>query len=194
MAGCGEAVAGMHLPGSVHNLVLVGFMGSGKSSVGREIAARFQLRFLDTDLIIRQKYQKSISEIFALFGESAFRDEEYRALQDLQNARRVVLATGGGIVLQTRNHPLLRSLGVIVWLTASEEVTWNRVSRNRSRPLLQTADPRTTIRNLMTVRYPLYRSIADIAVETSGLTHQEVADRLVADVSLWSAGLHEDQN
>jgi shikimate kinase len=194
MAGSGEAVAGMHLPGSVHNLVLVGFMGSGKSSVGREIAARFELRFLDTDSIIRQKYQKSISEIFASFGEPAFRDDEYRALQDLQTARHVVLATGGGIVLQTRNHPLLRSLGVVVWLTASEEVTWNRVSRNRSRPLLQTADPRTTIRNLMAVRYPLYRSVADLAVETSGLNHQEVADRLVADISLWSTGRHEDRN
>jgi shikimate kinase len=184
----------MHLPGSVHNIVLVGFMGSGKSSVGREIAGRCGLRFLDTDSIIRNKYRKSIAEYFASFGESAFRDEENRVLQDLQNARRVVLATGGGIVLQTRNHPLLRSLGVVVWLTASEEVTWDRVSRNQSRPLLQTADPRTTIRNLMSARYPLYRLVADITLETSGLTHQEVADRSIAAIGVWSAGRHENQN
>ena len=184
----------MHLPGSVHNVVLVGFMGSGKSSVGREIAGRCELRFLDTDSIIRRKYRKSISDIFASFGEPAFRDEENRVLGDLQNARRVVLATGGGIVLQTRNHGLLRSLGVVIWLTASEEVIWERVSRNQSRPLLQTANPRATIRNLMSARYPLYRSVADITLETSGLTHQEVADRLVAAIGAWSAGRHEDKN
>jgi shikimate kinase len=167
-------------------------MGSGKSSVGREIAGRCELRFLDTDSIIRQKYKKSIADIFASFGEPAFRDEEHRVLQDLQNARRVVLATGGGIVLQARNHPLLHSLGVIVWLTASEEVTWDRVSRNQSRPLLHTADPRTTIRNLMSARYPLYRSVADISLETSGLAHQEVADRLIAAIGVWSTGRHEE--
>jgi shikimate kinase len=169
-------------------------MGSGKSSVGREIAGRCELRFLDTDSIIRHKYKKSIADIFSSFGEPAFRDEEHRTLQDLQNARRVVLATGGGIVLQTCNHPLLRSLGVVVWLTANEETTWNRVSRNQSRPLLRTADPRTTILNLMSVRYPLYRSVADITVETSGLTHQEVADRLIAAIGIWSAEHHEDSN
>ncbi len=73
--------------------------------------------------------------------------------------------------------PLLRSLGVVVWLTASEEVIWERVSRNQNRPLLRTKDPRTTITNLLSIRYPLYRAVADINVETSGLTHQEVADR-----------------
>jgi shikimate kinase len=167
-------------------------MGSGKSSVGREIASHCELRFLDTDSIIRHRYRKSIAEIFASFGESAFRDEENRVLQDLHNARGLVLATGGGIVLQTRNHLLLRSVGVVVWLTASEEVTWDRVSRNQSRPLLQTADPRATIRNLMSARYPLYRSVADITLETSGLTHQEVADRVIAAIGVWSAGQHED--
>src|SRR5215469_8871743 len=181
----------MHLPGSVHNIVLVGFMGSGKSSVGREIARRCELRFVDTDSIIRQKYRKSIADIFASFGEPTFRDEEHRTLQELQNARRVVLATGGGVVLQPRNHPLLRSLGVVVWLTANEEVIWERVSRNQSRPLLHTEDPRTTMRNLMSMRYPLYGSVADVTVETSGLTHQEVADRVLAAIRALSVGRHE---
>ena len=88
----------MHLPGSVRNLVLVGFMGSGKSSVGREIARRWGFRFVDTDTTIRQKYRKSIPDIFASFGEPVFRDEENKALQDLQNSRHAVIATGGGIV------------------------------------------------------------------------------------------------
>jgi shikimate kinase len=184
----------MHLPGSVRNLVLVGFMGSGKSSVGRELARRWQFRFFDTDAIIRNKYRRSIVDIFASLGEPLFRDEENKALQDLQNSRQAVIATGGGIVLQPRNHCLLHSLGVVIWLTASEEVIWERVSRNQNRPLLKTKDPRSTIRDLMSTRYPLYRSIADITVETSGLTHQEVADRVLVAIRTWSTTRHEDHN
>jgi shikimate kinase len=184
----------MHLPGSARNLVLVGFMGSGKSSVGREIARRWGFRFLDTDMIIRQKYRKSIPDIFATFGEQVFRDEENKALQDLENSDRAVIATGGGIILQPRNHLLLRSLGVVVWLLASEEIVWERVSRNQNRPLLQTKDPRTTITNLMVTREPLYRSVADINIETSGLTHQEVADRAVAAIRVWSTSQDENRD
>ena len=97
-------------------------------------------------------------------------------------------------MLQPRNHPLLRSLGVVVWLTASEEVIWERVSRNQNRPLLRTQDPRATIGNLMSTRYPLYGSLSDITVETSGLTHQEVADRVLAALRLWSTARNEDHN
>jgi shikimate kinase len=184
----------MHLPDSVRNIILVGFMGSGKSSVGREIARRLGFRFIDTDTTIRQKHNKSIPDIFASFGEPFFRDEENKALRDLQNIEHVVVATGGGIVLQPRNHPLLRSLGVVVWLTATEEVIWERVSRNQNRPLLQTQDPRTTISNLMATRYPLYGSLSHIIVETSGLTHQEVADQVLAAISLWPTTRNENRN
>lgn len=184
----------MYLPGSVRNLVLVGFMGSGKSSVGREVARRWGFRFIDTDTIIRHKYRKSIPDIFALFGEAAFRDEENKALQELQDSHDAVIATGGGIVLQPRNHPLLRSLGLVVWLTANEEIIWERVSRNQNRPLLRTKDPRATISNLMSTRYPLYGSVADITVDTSGLTHQEVVDHAIAAISVWSAARNEDHN
>jgi shikimate kinase len=176
----------MHLPESVRNLVLVGFMGSGKSSVGREIARRWEFRFIDTDTAIRQKFRKSIPDIFATFGEPFFRDEENKTLLELQASQEAVIATGGGIILQPRNHPLLRTLGVVVWLTASEETIWERVSRNQNRPLLRTNDPRTTIRNLMSTRYPLYGAVADITVETTGLTHQEVADQAVAALNGWS--------
>ncbi len=96
-------------------------------------------------------------------------------------------------MLQPRNHALLCSLGVVVWLTATEEVIWERVSRNRNRPLLRTPDPRTTISNLMATRYPLYRAVADINIETSGLTHQEVADRALAAIRVWSTDHHEDR-
>jgi shikimate kinase len=97
-------------------------------------------------------------------------------------------------VLQPRNRPLLRALGVVIWLTASEEVIWERVSRNQNRPLLQTDDPRTTLSNLLSKRSPLYGSVADITVETSGLTHQQVADRAVEAIRAWSTARNEDHN
>ena len=184
----------MHLPGSVRNLVLIGFMGCGKSSVGREIARRCGLRFLDTDSVIRQRYGKSIGEIFAIHGESAFRDAEHQVLLRLRGARHLVIATGGGIVLQARNRSILRSIGPVIWLTADEDVIWQRVSRNRNRPLLQTADPRSTINDLMQVRYPLYREAADIIVETSSFSHQEVANRILLELHVWATKRREDQD
>lgn len=179
------------LPASVSGLVLIGFMGTGKSSVGREIAGRCALRFVDTDSLIRKRFSKSIAEIFALIGEAAFRDEEHRCLSELEGAQELVLATGGGIVLQRRNHPLLRQVGPIIWLTATEEVIWERVSRNRSRPLLYSDDPRATIRSLIKQRYPLYDLLADITVETTGLTHHQVADCIIKAVTEWSGRSHE---
>ena len=123
-------------------------MGSGKSSVGREIAHRWGFRFLDTDTIIRHKYRKSIPDIFALLGEPVFRDEETQALEELENSHRAVIATGGGIILQPRNHPAAPLTRYCRLATASEEAIWERVSRNQNRPLLKTKDPRATITDL----------------------------------------------
>jgi shikimate kinase len=169
-------------------------MGTGKSSVGREIAHRCALRFVDTDSLIRKRFSKSIAEIFSLVGEAAFRDEEHRCLLELQEAQQLVLATGGGIVMQSRNHPLLQQLGPIVWLTATEEVIWERVSRNSSRPLLHSNDPRATVRNLIKQRYPLYDLLADITVETTGLTHHQVADCIIEAAAGWSGRSHEKRD
>jgi shikimate kinase len=184
----------MHLPRSVRNLILVGFMGSGKSSVGREIARRCQLRFLDTDSMIRKKCGKSISEIFAVDGEAAFREEEHQALLSLRGAHQSVIATGGGIVLASRNRSLLRSLGAVIWLTAEEEVIWERVSRKSTRPLLQTDDPRSTVTKLMAVRNPLYHETAHVTIDTSVLSHQEVATRVLLAVRAWANSRHENQD
>ena len=172
----------MDLRKPIRNLVLIGFMGSGKSSVGREIARRGCFRFFDTDAIIRHKYGKSISEIFSDRGEAAFRDEEHSLLKGLRNSRGIILATGGGIVLQPRNLPLLRQLGVVVWLTADEQTLWLRVRQNPTRPLLQTENPRETLRKLSSERAAIYRSIADLTVDSTGLSHAEVADKILSSV------------
>jgi shikimate kinase len=167
----------MHLR---ENIVLIGFMGSGKSSVGRLLARRLRFQFVDTDQVIVERARMEIPEIFARDGEETFRDLETSALQSLTNLRRCVIATGGGIVIKDGNRALLRELGFVVCLTASEETIFERVARNPKRPLLQTADPQTTVRQMLAVRRPLYEAAAQLTVDSSALSHEEAADAVAA--------------
>ena len=161
------------------NLVLIGFMGSGKSSVGRELAKRWSFRFVDTDAMIRHKYDLSIPDIFAKYGENFFREAEYEALVRLRGISSAVIATGGGIVTQPRNLPLLRTLGPVVWLSADQTTIIDRVGKSAHRPMLNQANPEESVARLLKERAPLYHQAADLRIETSGLTHREVADRIV---------------
>ncbi len=169
------------------NLVLIGFMGSGKSSVGRELARRWGYRFIDTDAMIRHKYDLSIPDIFAKIGEPSFREAEYQALVRLQGIGSTVIATGGGIVTQPRNLPLLRTLGPVVWLSADQTTIIDRVGKSTHRPMLDQANPEESVTRLLAERAPLYRQAADLLIETSGLTHREVADRIVLGLDKFRA-------
>ena len=162
------------------NIVLTGFMGSGKSAVGRRVAGRLRFQFIDTDQFIVARAGMPISVIFARHGEEHFRDLETAALESLASQRRCVIATGGGVVMKERNRAILKALGFVVWLTASEEVIFQRVSRNDKRPLLQTEDPRATIAQLLAARRPLYESTAEFTVDTSAMSHDEAADAVIA--------------
>jgi shikimate kinase len=162
------------------NIVLTGFMGTGKSSIGRLIATRLGFQFVDTDQLIVEKGGRPIPQIFQENGEDYFREEETAAAQSLLGRNQLVIATGGGIVTLERNIPLLNALGVIFWLTASEEVIFERVSRNSKRPLLQTEDPRKTISELLAARLPHYSAASHFTVDTSLMTHQEAADTIIS--------------
>jgi shikimate kinase len=161
-------------------IVLIGPMGSGKSSVARELAARTGWRWIDTDRLAVQQAGRSIPEIFATHGEEFFRDLESAAVRTLAGLRPAIVATGGGVVVRAENSTLLRSLGCVAWLTASEDVLFTRISRTRKRPLLETADPRATMRALLTARDPLYAACAHMKIDTSSLSHAEVADAVLA--------------
>ena len=130
------------------NIVLIGFMGSGKSSIGRRVATRLGFQFLDTDALLVEREGREITEIFEQDGEARFRDLETSVLSSLGMRDRCVISTGGGVILREENRALLRGLGFTVWLTASEDVIYQRVSRNTKRPLLHTADPRATVTRL----------------------------------------------
>ena len=173
----------MSAPG-YENVVLVGFMGSGKSSVGRLVARTLRGRFVDTDRLVVEHAGREITDIFATEGEGFFREEESRALRSLLGGSGLVVATGGGIVTVAGNVAALRELGFVVWLTASEETLWERVSRTRKRPLLHTQNPRETMRTLLATRNPLYEASADLTVDTTVLTHAEVAERICGAVAM----------
>jgi shikimate kinase len=166
---------------SRENLILVGFMGTGKSSIGRQVARRLGFQFLDTDQLIVEREGRAIAQIFERLGEAAFRSLETQVLESIEHLNRCVVATGGGIVLRPENREILRRLGFVVGLTATPEVVFERVSRNDKRPLLHTPDPRGTVERLLTERSEAYRDAAQFTLDTSRISQAEAADCIIAE-------------
>jgi len=154
-------------------------MGAGKSAAGRALAHKTQLPRFETDDIISTNFGLSVSEIFAKFGEEEFRDAETKAIQEFSTDIPAIIVTGGGIVLRPVNVQLLRTLGIVVHLEADEDTLFRRISRRTTRPLLQTENPRATLMDLLRKRQPFYQSAADIRLDTSRLTQDEVADAIL---------------
>ena len=148
------------------NVFLVGLMGAGKTTVGRQLAQRLQYEFFDSDHEVEQRCGADIPWIFDVEGEAGFRKRESLMIDELTQRRHIVLATGGGAVLSAQNREALRSRGFVVYLRASVERLYQRTARDRNRPLLQTADPRAKLELLLREREPLYREIADLTVNT----------------------------
>lgn len=163
--------------GIPRNIVLIGLMGCGKSTIGRKLQTLLGYPLVDTDQLIEEKAGTSIAEIFARRGEPYFRELESAVLQELSapGTPRRIIATGGGIIGRKANRKLLSQLGYVVWLQAPVEVILQRTARNRDRPLLQTENPREKIERLLAERSPLYHEIADLELETAGLETEEIA-------------------
>ena len=158
------------------NLILIGFMGSGKSSIARELSNTLGYPVVDTDSLIVERAGKPIRKIFEQDGEEKFRDLEADTLRDLEESRpsRLIIATGGGVIARPDNCEILRRLGFVVWLVVSAEEIIKRTSKSRERPLLNNKDQRGTIDRLLSERRELYRATAHQAVETDGLTFPEI--------------------
>jgi shikimate kinase len=155
-------------------------MGAGKSSVGRCLHRRTGLALHDTDEIVASKFGISIPEIFARYGEKKFREAETEALRQMPTEEQKIIITGGGIVLRKENLEILRSHAVIVWLDGDDETLFARASRKQNRPLLQTKNPRKAFSQILGARRPLYANVADIRIDTSVLTDEEVAVAILA--------------
>ncbi|AMA47489.1 shikimate kinase AroK [Pseudomonas monteilii] len=150
----------------MQNLILVGPMGAGKSTIGRLLAKELRLSFKDSDKEIEQRTGANIPWIFDKEGEPGFRDREEAMIAELCALHGQVVATGGGVVMREANRRALHQGGRVIYLHASVEQQVGRTARDRNRPLLRTANPEATLRNLLEIRDPLYREIADLIVET----------------------------
>ncbi|NNE85297.1 MAG: shikimate kinase [Alphaproteobacteria bacterium] len=164
-------------------IVMVGLMGAGKTSIGRRLATRLGLPFVDADDAIEEAAKSSISDIFERLGEESFRDGERRVIARLLDDSPIVLATGGGAFMDPDTRALIAAKGISIWLRADIDTLVRRTSRREDRPLLKNGDPRKILTNLMNLRYPIYAQ-ADITVDSldgpAEETLQQVLDALEA--------------
>jgi len=161
-------------------VVMVGMMGAGKTAVGRALAVRLAVPFLDSDTEIEAAANMKIAEIFSRDGEAFFRQKESQVIQRLLEEKRGILSTGGGAFLLEENRRMISANGVSVWLKADLETLWKRVSHKDTRPLLRTADPRATLAELYDARVPFYRK-ADLTAESDpDASIEEMVDRVLA--------------
>jgi shikimate kinase len=166
----------MKTPGS---LFLTGPMGAGKSTIGQQLSKQLELPFQDSDHEIEARTGVDIPLIFELEGEAGFRKRESVVIDELTQLPEIVLATGGGSILDPANREHLNSRGQVIYLRASVDQQLKRTRMDRNRPLLQTEDPRTRLEELMAVRDPLYLEIASIVIETDGMRVRDVVKKIL---------------
>lgn len=160
------------------NIVLTGFMGTGKTYTGRALARKMGTRFIDTDTLIEKEAGMSIREIFEKYGEPHFRGLEREIVKKVSEENGMVIAVGGGAIVNTANLADLKRHGIVINLTASPEVILSRVERNSDRPLLQVEDKIVKIRELLEERAPYYQR-ADITIDTDSKKTEQVADEIL---------------
>ena len=168
----------MIAPRTIRNIALCGFMGTGKSAVGRLVAEQLHFAFLDTDTVLEARAGKPIAQIFSEQGEAAFREMEHRLVKELELRDRTVIATGGGLIVDPENLASLQRHAYLVCLWASPEGIWARVKNQGHRPLLNEADPLEKIRRLLAERKPFYKQ-ADAHLTTELRSAREVAQQVL---------------
>jgi shikimate kinase len=166
-------------------IVLVGLMGAGKTSVGRRLAEKLGVPFVDADHEIEAAAGKPIKEIFADHGEAYFREGERRVIQRLIGNGAQVLATGGGAYMNEETRQRIQEHGISVWLRASLPLLMKRVAKRQDRPLLQADDPEAVMRALMEKRYPVY-ALADVAVESRDVQHGQMVNDVIRALAQWA--------
>jgi shikimate kinase len=160
------------------SVVLVGMMGAGKSTIGRRLSARLRMPFLDADAEIEAAAGMSIPDIFESRGEPDFRDGEARVIARLLDSGPAVLATGGGAFMRKETRDRIRDKAVSIWLKADADIILRRVKRRSDRPLLQTADPESTVGRLISEREPVYQQ-ADLTIWSRDVPHEKIVDECI---------------
>jgi len=165
------------------NIILTGFMGTGKTAVGRELSRILDMKLIDADTEIEKSEKITINEIFKQFGEPRFREIETDMIRKLSESKNTIISTGGGAVLKQENMDILRKNGVIVCLTASPETIFERTSTNNDRPLLQVENPLKKINELLNFRKPFYEK-ADVMIDTEGKPPLRIAEEIIEKVKV----------
>jgi shikimate kinase len=165
------------------NIYLVGLMGAGKTTVGRSLAKRLDVRFIDTDKEIELRTGVSIPTIFEIEGEEGFRKREANMIAETAAEKACVVATGGGSVLRGENRDAMRASGFVVYLNVPPQMLWERTRYDKNRPLLQVADPLSRLSQLFIARDPLYRDAANFVMDSGGMSVQEVLQYLLKELS-----------
>lgn len=163
------------------NIILTGYMGSGKTTIGKKLAKLTGYTFMDTDELIEQQQGRTISEIFAADGEEAFREMETKLLEQMleEKKERLVISTGGGMPLREENKTLLAGLGVVFYLKLEPETVYNRIKDDTKRPLLQCDNPLARIKEMLAVRGPVYESAAQHIIQVDGIKQNEIAEQII---------------
>ncbi|QNB45506.1 shikimate kinase [Thermanaerosceptrum fracticalcis] len=174
------------------NIVLVGFMGTGKTAVGKRLAAVLNKEFYDTDQEVEAVTNMTIPQLFAKYGEVRFRSEEQLAIKRLSQKENCVIATGGSMVLDKENIEMLAEKGIIICLSAHPQVIYERVKRRNNRPLLKKGDLYETIVELMKQREELYKC-ADVHIDTSNLDFHEVIEKILAFLEKYESQEQDDK-
>ncbi|HEX9665418.1 MAG TPA: shikimate kinase [Thermodesulfobacteriota bacterium] len=164
------------------NIYLLGFMGAGKTSVGKILAKKLRLKFCDLDEIIESECGKTVSRIFSEHGEDFFRDLESMKLRSVSKNSGQIVATGGGIVLRQVNWEVMERAGITVYLKTSPDVVWNRIKNDTSRPLLQVEKPFEKVNELLSMRIPLYEK-ADLIIETENKSPENIAAYIIGRIN-----------
>jgi shikimate kinase len=161
------------------NIMLIGFMGAGKTETGKLLAKKLKMTYVDTDDIIEKEQGMTINEIFAKKGEESFRDMETELLDELADLENHVISTGGGMILRPGNVKKMKSMGIMVLLWADPDTVYERVKRAGTRPLLNVEDQKGKIREILEVRGPIYKAVADLEVDTSRFSPEEASGKIV---------------
>ena len=168
----------------MQSVILVGLPGSGKTTVGRQLARRLQLPFVDSDHLIEQRLRRSIRDYFESEGEESFRDVEQSVIDELTQAGPCVLSTGGGAVIRASNRGHMHLRGKVVYLNSSPDELFRRLRHDSSRPLLQVGNPLARLRDLYAVRDPLYRQTAHFVIETGRPSVATLVNMIVMQLEL----------
>ncbi|WP_460273862.1 shikimate kinase [Celeribacter sp. ULVN23_4] len=174
-------------------VVLVGMMGAGKTAVGKALAARLDVPFLDSDQEIEKAADRSIAEIFTRDGEAFFRARETEVIGRLLETQRGILSTGGGAFLSEVNRKIIAEKGIAVWLKADLDLLWSRVKHKTTRPLLRTDNPYETLKSLLEARTPSYAEAGIVVESEHGLSIEDMAEKVIDALAAQGGILEEDQ-